>query len=188
MSWRVRIFQERTVSNTFYDYIADNGGISNAFTTAEVTDVNYQVSTNALDYSLKVLADIYKYPLFTYTVCQLCQLECFAVESEFQMNYNDPSALIEGVLKALYDQDHPASKFTTGNYKTLVENILESGRGFSNEMHKFHDIYYSSHLMNVVILNNETVDNMESMVRNYFVSLDRIQELPQNLYGQFPKP
>ena len=171
--------------NDFYDFIAINGGISNAFTTSEVTDVNYQVNSDALDKSLKMLADMYKYPLFVPTVCQL---ECFAIESEFQLAYNSPSFRIEGVLKAMYDKTHPAAKFTVGNYKTLVEDVMKSGRNFSEELLKFHAKYYSPHLMNMVILSNETIDKMESMVKNYFVSLERKQDLPEKLYEQLPKP
>ena len=171
--------------NDFYDFISQNGGISNAFTSGEVTDVHYQVNTDALDRSLEIFADMYQHPLFTYDVAQL---ECFSIESEFQMNYNELSFHLEGVLKALYDPGHPATKFTTGSYKTLVKDVLSAGRNFSEEMRQFHQKYYHSNIMNMVIISNETTANMEQMVKKHFSSLTPDNSLPKDLYDQLPKP
>ena len=172
-------------TNDFYDFIAENGGISNAFTTGEVTDVNYQVNTVALNQSLKILADMYEHPNFPYTTCQL---ESFSIESEFQLSYNSVADKISGVLLALYDSQSPAGKFSVGNYYTLVKNITESGRNFSEELKRQHQKYYSPHLMTLTVISNDSIDTMEEMVISHFDSFKKKDNLPNNLYAGLPKP
>ena len=172
-------------TNDFYDLLAENGGASNAFTTGEVTDTNYQVNTDALNATLKILADMYQYPLFPYTTCQL---ESFAIESEYQLSYNTLFYRVYGVLLDLYDDDSPANKFSVGNYQTLIENVTASGRNFSTELSKQHKKYYSPQLMTMTVISNDSLEAMEETVREYFSSIPVNEDLPNNLYQNLSMP
>jgi insulysin len=55
-------------------------------------------------------------------------------------------------LKTNLNPEHPAARFTTGNLLSLRDEPLKRGIDVRNELLKFHQTYYSSNLMKLVVL------------------------------------
>jgi len=69
-----------------------------------------------------------------------------AVGSEHDKNLNNDFRRNYQILKSNANQQHPFHKFSTGNVKTLnISNIR-------SRLLQFHDTYYSSNVMKLVIL------------------------------------
>lgn len=79
---------------------------------------------------------------------------------------------IRQVQKALANQDHPFSKFGTGNKETLLDIPKNNGIDTRAELIKFHDKYYSSNLMTLAIFGKESLDELEELATKYFSEIE----------------
>src|SRR5690606_40305902 len=72
--------------------------------------------------------------------------------------------------REIFNVEHPATKFTVGNLDTLADREAHSVR---DDMLAFYEQYYSSHLMNLVVLGSGSLDELESMVRSRFTAVKK---------------
>ncbi|WP_315982827.1 insulinase family protein [Aliamphritea spongicola] len=61
--------------------------------------------------------------------------------------------------------EHPYAQFSVGDLNTL--NNDQPGQ-LRQELIAFYDHYYSANLMSLVVLGNESLDQLENMVREKF--------------------
>ena len=76
---------------------------------------------------------------------------------------------LDMVEKKLLNQNHSYSRFSTGNFKTLLpknkqENIIE----LTNKVKQFFNEKYSAHKMKLYLYHNELTDNFLNKVREIF--------------------
>ncbi len=107
--------------------------------------------------------------------------EIDSVNSEAEKNLNTDVWRKRQLLKLLGNQNHPYSKFSTGNTETL--------RGISadllnKKLKNFYEKYYKSQNMKLAVISNSTLDELQDQVINVFSDIRKDASNEKiNLYG-----
>ena len=119
----------------------------------------FQCKNTAFPLALDIFSQFFISPLFTkeYTM-----KEMKAVNSEHEKNLINHSRRIRQILKVSAINDTPFSKFSTGNLQTLNHESIRS------DLIEFFENNYSSNLMKLVMLGNESIDVLEKQAEEYF--------------------
>ena len=142
----------------FSKYMTANTGRSNAYTADDHTNYFFQISNKAFEEGLDRFAHFFIDPLFDDTYAER---EMKAVDSEHAKNMESDYWRMQQVKRIHFDQNHPISRFSTGNSATL--------RGVGREeLQKFHRRSYSSNRMTLTVVGNRSLDQLEKLVRERF--------------------
>jgi len=150
----------------------------NAFTESERTTYYFQVSTPAFNKSLHIFSRMFAEPLFD---MNYMNKEIDAVNSEAEKNLNADGWRKRQLLKSFANQNHPYSKFSTGNTETL--------RGISadllnKKLKNFYDKYYKSQNMKLAVISNSTLDALQNQITNIFSDIRNATSKEKfDLYG-----
>jgi len=145
----------------YHKYIEANGGHTNAYTDAEDTNFHFIVKHDAFEGALDRFAQFFIAPLFD---ADYVDRERQAVNSEHQKNIQNDGWREERVLMLLSQKEHPASRFTTGNLKTLQSSTRDV-------LIDFYQKYYSANLMKLVLKSNHSLDDMEAWAKEIFSTI-----------------
>ena len=150
-------------------YLRTFGGYSNAYTSSDHTNYQFQVLPDGFEGALDRFAQFFISPLFTeeYTA-----REVNAVHSEHQKNImNDYRRQYR--ITSLFSKDgHPAQKFGTGSLETLGDITRD-------ELIAYYNQHYSANRMGLALLSTHSLDAMESWVKQYFSDVKNFN-LPRN--------
>ncbi|KDN37075.1 hypothetical protein RSAG8_10428, partial [Rhizoctonia solani AG-8 WAC10335] len=103
--------------NAYSEFIASNGGSTNAFTSAHNTNYYFNVGSKNLSGALTRFAGFFHSPLFSES-CTSRELN--AVDSENKKNRQNDVWRIHQLYKSLSKPGHPWAKFGTGNRESLT--------------------------------------------------------------------
>ena len=145
--------------NQFGEFINENSGTTNAFTEFDNTNYHYDISNEAFDKALDIFAQFFISPLFKENSVQR---EMKAVDSEFKKNLRDDEWKFIELIYSESTKNSPFKKFSSGNLQTLNKHNIR------NNLIHFHKSYYSSHLMNLTILNKKSIKELEVIVDDIF--------------------
>lgn len=143
-------------------YISKHGGRHNAYTSLEQTNYFFDVDSAYLFDALDRFAQFFVAPRFD---TKYVDRERHAVDSEYQLKIKDDSRREWDVLSELLNPKHPLAKFSVGNLKTLVNDDEQPIRP---DLLAFYERYYSANLMTLVVLGNESLDQLEAAVKTRF--------------------
>jgi insulysin len=146
----------------YQEFIAQHSGSFNAFTAAENTNYFFEIANDHLDIALDRFAQFFISPLFTQ---EYAERERNAVQSEYLAKLKDDGRREWDVYRELINPEHPSAKFSVGNLMTLADREEHNVR---DDMVAFYEQYYSSHLMSLVVLGQESLDVLEANVRSRF--------------------
>ena len=134
----------------YSSYLKNNGGFSNAYTTTDHTNYQFQVLPDALEGAIDRFAQFFIGPLFTeeYTA-----REVNAVNSEHQKNIMNDGRRSYRFSQLFAKEGHPEQKFSTGDIETL-------GDIDRTELLDFYDKHYSSNKMGLAILSTHSLDQL----------------------------
>eukprot|EP01127_Copromyxa_protea_P010614 TRINITY_DN2597_c0_g1_i1.p1 TRINITY_DN2597_c0_g1~~TRINITY_DN2597_c0_g1_i1.p1 ORF type:complete len:920 (-),score=181.97 TRINITY_DN2597_c0_g1_i1:22-2781(-) len=149
--------------NEYSDYLNTYGGSSNAFTSGENTNYYFDVTSENLEGALDRFAQFFIAPLFTQ---DSTDREMNVIDSEHNKNIQRDNWRKFQVTKTVSNPNHPYCKFGTGNLETLKKHPDIRERLIS-----FHDKYYSSNIMKLVVLGKDSLDTLQSWVSEKFVSI-----------------
>ena len=135
--------------NEYHKFLSQHGGGANAVTHTDFTQYYFDVSPNKLDEVLDRFAQFFLKPLFTESATEL---EINAVNSEHEKNVMNDTWRTEQLDKFSADQNHPYSRFRTGNKQTLDLSPKEKGINVREALLNFHNTWYSSNIMVLSIL------------------------------------
>lgn len=155
----------------YLNYINENGGSRNAYTTEDHTAYYFEINHSAFEGALDRLAQFFISPLFT---AEYTEREMNAVHSEHQKNLESDSRRKWQVQRSFYREDHPANTFATGSLETLQEINRE-------ELLDFYQNQYSANRMSLTLLGNTSLDDLEESARLYFAPIAD-KELPPATY------
>lgn len=172
------------MENTYNEYLSQNGGNSNAFTTKEHTNYYFQVGTNCLEHTLDIFAQFFISPLFTDGATER---ELNAVDSENQNNLQNDYWRFDQLYKHFAHKDHPYHNFGTGNRNTLLPNGLDSKDELVKQLVKFHAQYYSANKMKLVVLGKESTKVLSEWVNLMFCDIPN-KNIEKLDLSQFPLP
>ena len=142
----------------YEEFVTEHGGNRNAFTTLEHTNYLFDIDPDHLPEALDRFAEFFISPRFD---AEYVEREKNAVEAEYQMGLTSDSRRNVDVLQEIMNPDHPFSQFTVGSLESLADR---PGSSIRDELLAFYDRYYSADLMRLVVLGNETLDELESLV------------------------
>lgn len=129
---------------SYKQFLSQNGGYSNASTATEHTNFYFSVNAQHLEGALDRFSSFFTCPLFTESATSR---ELNAVHAEFKRNLQDDSRRLLQSFKHTANQEHPFTKFSTGNLETLGKHDINMLR---RELLSLHKTYYAPERMKLV--------------------------------------
>lgn len=173
-------------AGAYQAFISAHGGRHNAYTSFEHTNYFFDIDPDYLDPALDRFAQFFISPLFNE---QYVDREKNAVHSEYMAKIKDDSRKSLDVLKALVNPQHPFAKFTVGNLDTLKTDDEKSLR---DALLAFYESHYSSNIMTLVVLGNESLTELEHLVRQKFTDIPNrdvvVEDIEQPLFSPQHQP
>jgi len=149
-------------SGEYSGFIRDHGGFNNAFTSFTDTNYHFDIDALFLEPALDRFAQFFIAPLFTE---DLVEREKNAVHSEFSGKRREDGRRVWDARRRAYNPEHPISQFSTGSLETLADRGESRIR---DELIKFYEAHYSANIMTLAVYGAESLDDLESMVREKF--------------------
>jgi secreted Zn-dependent insulinase-like peptidase len=146
----------------FQQFISDQAGSNNAFTAPEHTNYFFSVNPKALSPALDRFSRFFIAPTFD---PDYVDREINAVHAEYQSKLRDPARLSFEATKQGLNPRHPLTRFGAGNLDTLKK------LGLIDALRTFYDNEYSANRMALVVLGEESLDDLEAMVRERFADV-----------------
>lgn len=157
--------------NHYSSFLNSHGGSSNAYTTLEETVYYFDILNDAFLEALEIFSTFFTTPLFTETAIKR---EINAVDSENSKNIQSDMWRQFQLFKFMGNQDHPFSSFSTGNTETLLTIPEGLGLNIREIVIEFYYKYYSANIMSLVVIGNNSLDELESSVKESFSSVKNI--------------
>lgn len=148
--------------SAFQDFVSANGGSTNAYTALDHTNYFFDVQTSAFPEALDRWGNFFISPIIS---SEYSQREKNAVDSEYQMQIKNDGWRKYMVSKQALNPDHPNSRFTIGSLDVLAGDIHE-------DLVNFFDTQYSSDQMGLVIISDQSLDELEALVTPLFNQVD----------------
>ncbi|MGI9295182.1 MAG: insulinase family protein, partial [Pseudomonadales bacterium] len=112
-------------SGEYQEFISSHGGTHNAYTSFEHTNYFFDVNASYLRETLDRFAQFFVAPLFT---ARYVEREMNAVESEYRSRLRDDSRRSLDVFQQVINPEHPFTKLSVGNLKTLNGGGTDAAR------------------------------------------------------------
>ncbi|KAJ2467117.1 metalloprotease, partial [Coemansia sp. RSA 2322] len=149
----------------YHEYIANNSGKANAYTSFEETNYYFSVVNGAFEGALDRFAQFFISPLFS---ADCVDRELMAVDSEYKNKLQDDDRRFYRVMADTSNPAHPYSKFTTGNTQTLRDAANALGLNLRDEMIKLYNKYYSADNMRLVVVGSHSLDELTEWAASKF--------------------
>jgi insulysin len=142
----------------YSEYLAQNGGYSNAYTAGDHTNYHFEVYPSAFVGALDRFSQFFIAPLFS---PDFAEREVSAVDSEFEKNLESDVWRTYRLFAMHALEEHPANSFNIGNKETLANAKRE-------QLLDFFDRFYSANRMALSLVSTHSLDQMEDWVHTYF--------------------
>ncbi|MCG9731223.1 insulinase family protein [Shewanella sp. Isolate13] len=146
-------------------FINQHGGTNNAWTGTEHTNFFYSINAEQFEASLDRFSQFFIAPLFN---IDLVDRERQAIESEFSMKLKDDIRRVYQVQKETVNPEHPFSKFSVGNLRTLAGDESE----LRDELLSFYSNKYSANVMTLSLVAPQSLDELERLAKLFFNEID----------------
>ena len=141
--------------NQYQKFLEENGGDSNAATGDDYTYFYFDVSNQKFGEALDIFSQFFKEPLFNKDAMDR---EMKAIDSEYQLHIQDePVATDQLEKEVIAVPGSIVSRFLIGNLETLKVD------GIYDQLKTYYEDNYSSNRMNLVLVGNQTLDELQSM-------------------------
>jgi len=150
--------------NAYKVYLSSHGGRCNASTSGDRTVFEFDVAAEHFEGALDIFAQFFVAPLFSEGASGR---ELNAVDSEDSKNRCNDSRRLLQVFRALADKGHPYGNFSTGNAKTLRDDVPGTV-DVRRALLTFHGRHYSAPHMRLVVCGREPLSQLEEWVRRHF--------------------
>ncbi|GBG72511.1 hypothetical protein CBR_g12082 [Chara braunii] len=165
--------------DSYSKFIGEHGGRSNAYTTAEHTNFQFDINYDHLEEALDRFAQFFLCPLFS---ADATSREIKSVDSENSKNLTSDLWRLNQLQKHISSRKHPYHKFGTGNLKTLKTDPESAGVDVRQRMIDFYNDHYSANLMRLVVYGREPLDVLQNIVTEKFSgvrnTVRRVPEFP----------
>ncbi|CAF4219328.1 unnamed protein product, partial [Rotaria sordida] len=135
--------------NEYSKLIMGNGGCSNAFTSDDHTNFNFDIKPSLLADALDIFAQFFISPLFA---ASSIDRELEAVNSEYEANLFKDTWRISQLEKSTSDPKYPYSGFSIGNRESLRIIPKQRGIDIRQALLDFHKTEYSSNRMSLATI------------------------------------
>ncbi|MEY3007711.1 MAG: hypothetical protein RI942_2053 [Pseudomonadota bacterium] len=149
----------------YEQYITEHGGNRNAYTSFDHTNYFFDINVGYLPEALDRFAQFFVSPNLDK---EYVDREMNAVQAEYQMGLKSDGRRGLDVLQTLMHDDHPYSQFSVGSLESLADRpdapILE-------DLFDFYERYYTADNMRLVVLGNESLDELQALVESSFAGV-----------------
>lgn len=150
--------------NEYDSYLSKHGGSSNAYTESEHTCYHFEVKREFLKGALRRFSQFFVSPLVK---IEAMEREVLAVDSEFNQVLQNDACRLQQLQCHTAAPGHPFKRFSWGNNKSLVD-AMEKGINLREQILKLYGDYYHGGLMKLVVIGGESLDVLESWVKELF--------------------
>jgi len=150
--------------NEYMQFISENGGVTNAYTAAQQTTYLFSINSDKFPDALDRLSSAIKAPLFN---GDMVQKEINAVNSEWLLNRQSEAFIRSRSAAMTGNPNHPRTLLGVGNKETLSENKER----LLKELKNFYNQYYSSNIMKLVLVGNESPQKLKRLAKKYFAGI-----------------
>jgi len=133
-----------------------------------------------LEATLDRFSQFFIAPLF---LADCTDRELRAVDSEHKKNLQSDTWRLFQLDKSLSNPAYPYNSFGTGNLTSLKEEPTSKGLDVRQAFMEFHDTYYSSNLMKLVVLGREPLDQLQEWVVAKFKDIKNKNLKPPEFEG-----
>ena len=147
----------------YQHFITTHGGTFNAYTASDHTNFFFDVQPAYFDGALDRFAQFFIAPTFD---AQYVDREKNAVNSEYQLYFKDDDWRSSYVEKQVMNRDHPGSNFSVGSLDTLAGDVR-------TDLIEFYRTHYSADQMALVVLGNQSLDQLNAWVTEKFSQIPR---------------
>jgi insulysin len=166
--------------NEYSDFIKNQGGYNNAFTSLSDTNYHFEVSNDGFEKALDMFAQFFISPLLGDSQAER---EMNAVDSEFNMSQQSDAWRKFMMLQHISHPDSALCRFNCGNLKSLKKD------GIRQNLLDFHKKWYSANIMNLVVAGKHSIQQLESWVVEKFSAVpNKDLELPDYSKPVHPFP
>ena len=155
-------------SGEYQQFISEHGGSHNAYTAFEHTNYFFDIDKLYLDAALDRFAQFFVAPRFD---VEYVEREKHAVDSEYQSGIKNDARRELDVFRASINPEHPFNNFSVGSLQTLADT---NDRSVRDDLLKFYRNYYSANIMTLVVLGEESLDQLQEMIE------DRFDQIPNH--------
>ncbi|CAD7925255.1 unnamed protein product [Amoebophrya sp. A25] len=149
----------------YNEFLAKNGGHSNAFTAGTQTVYYFDVGKDHLDGALDRFSRFFLDPLFTEGATER---ELKAVHSEHTKNMQSDRWRRNQLMKNQFNPEHALHGFSTGNNETLLDGPKAQNIDLRQALLDFHAKYYSANVMTLSLLGSESLDELQKTIVGKF--------------------
>ena len=135
--------------NEYAEYISNNGGYNNAWTSLTDTNYHFEVSNEAFGETLDRFAQFFLAPLMNESSTER---EMNAVDSEYNMSLQADVWRKQNLIQTLAHEESKQPRFQIGNLESLKQP------GIREALLDFHKTWYSSNIMNLVLYGKHTIE------------------------------
>ncbi|KAM8888335.1 nardilysin b [Synchiropus picturatus] len=172
------------VENGFDAFLKKHSGYDNASTDCERTVFEFDVQRRYFRAALDRWAQFFICPLM---IEDAVDREVEAVDSEYQLAKPSDCHRKWMLFGSLAKEGHPMRKFSWGNAQTLKHEPKEKQINTYQQLRDFWKRYYSAHFMTLAVQSGESLDTLETWVREIFSQIPNNGEaLPDFSHMQEP--
>ncbi len=157
----------------YQEFINTHGGSHNAYTSYAHTNYFFDIDASQFEPTLDRFAQFFTAPLFN---AEYVKRERTVVHSEYSSLLKSDSRRSFAARKRAYNPEHPASYFAVGNLETLADRPGSDIRG---ELLAFYKKHYSANIMRLVVIGPQSIDELETLVREKFAKVPSHNAKPQ---------
>ena len=150
--------------NEYMQFISENGGVTNAYTAAQQTTYLFSINSDKFPDALDRLSSAIKAPLFD---GDMVEKEINAVNSEWLLSRQSEPFIRSRSAAMTGNPNHPRTLLGVGNKETLSaekEILLKELKDFYNQ-------YYSSNIMKLVLVGNQSPQKLKRLAKKYFAGI-----------------
>jgi insulysin len=147
----------------YQSYITTHGGTYNAYTSTDHTNFFFDVQPQYFEGALDRFAQFFIAPTFD---AAYVEREKNAVNSEYQLYLKDDDWRSSFVSKRLFNPAHPAAGFNIGSLDTLSGDVR-------SDLIEFYRTHYSADQMALVVLGDQSLDQLQDWVTTMFSAVPR---------------
>lgn len=148
----------------YHEFIQQNGGRANAYTTCYFTNYMFEVKPEAMETALDRFSRFFTEPLLTK---DCTDREINAVDSEFQGGSTQPWWRYVGIMNMSANPEHPFH-VAVGNNKVLRDEPKARGVDLYEEMTKLYHSCYSANGMALCLFGKEDINTLKALVKEKF--------------------
>lgn len=150
----------------YQEFIKVHGGNRNAYTSFDHTNYFFDIDAGFLEPALDRFAQFFISPLIDPAYVDR---EINSVHSEYSSKFKSEFRRSMDAFKEVINEQHPYAKFAVGSLSSLKgDGDVDA---LQQDLNDFYHKYYSANLMSLVVLGQDSLDELEQMVDARFAAI-----------------